>query len=248
MSLFLVYIRFNYHNKIIFIPFFGINVKSFYFYLTLGKFLFYFCLFVAFNYIIFTLYTSIIEESIYYPHQFVNLQKIFYNEQDKKFDLSLHYQIYMPDEKFATQLKDLEGTKQNVASDADVSLFTVSEADENVYPGEDYSGQLAVDVYQTPKEIIIKSTIAGVQPEDLDITINNDMVTIKGIRRKEEVVAEEDYIYNECHWGGFSRSIILPVDIKEDRVKANLKNGILTIVLPKAGKSKVRIVEVHEET
>ncbi|MFA5107298.1 MAG: Hsp20/alpha crystallin family protein [Patescibacteria group bacterium] len=154
----------------------------------------------------------------------------------------------MSDEKFVTQLKDLDTTKQNTESDDSVNLFTSDDGEGDVYLEEDYSGQLAVDVYQTPKDIVIKSTIAGVQPEDLDITINNDMVTIKGIRRKEEVVADEDYIYNECHWGGFSRSIILPVDIKEDRVKANLKNGILTIVLPKAGKSKVRVVEVHEET
>ncbi len=154
----------------------------------------------------------------------------------------------MPDEKFVTQLKDLDTTKQNTEPDESVKLFTSNDNEGDIYLEEDYSGQLAVDVYQTPKDIVIKSTIAGVQPEDLDITINNDMVTIKGIRRKEEVVADEDYIYNECHWGGFSRSIILPVNIKEDRVKANLKNGILTIVLPKAGKSKVRVVEVHEET
>lgn len=153
----------------------------------------------------------------------------------------------MPDEKFITQLKDLD-TAVSESEGQSVRLFPDSQTEETVYLEEDYSGQLAIDVYQTPKEIIIKSTIAGVQPEDLDITINNDMVTIKGIRRKEETVADEDYIYKECHWGGFSRSIILPVDIKEDRVRANLKNGILTVVLPKAGKSKVRIIEVQEET
>lgn len=154
----------------------------------------------------------------------------------------------MSDEKFVTQLKDLENTKTQADSEDSIKLFPATDSDGGVYLEEDYSGQLAVDVFQTPKDIVVKSTIAGVQPEDLDITINNDMVTIKGIRRQEEVVADEDYIYNECHWGGFSRSIILPVNIKEDRVKANLKNGILTIVLPKAGKSKVRVVEVHEDT
>ncbi|MBU0707314.1 Hsp20/alpha crystallin family protein [Patescibacteria group bacterium] len=151
--------------------------------------------------------------------------------------------------KFATQLKDLDKTTikdENVKDES--PLFDSDNTEDNYFEEGDYSGQLAVDVYQTIKEIIIKSTIAGVQPEDIDISINNDMVTIKGIRRQPEVIPEENYIYKECHWGGFSRSIILPVDIKEDKIKANLKNGILTIILPKAGKSKVKVVEVEEET
>ncbi len=157
----------------------------------------------------------------------------------------------MKDKKFATELKDLENPDlADEISNASPSFFLEQSDDETGAIGDenDYSGQLAVDVYQTPKEIIIKSTIAGVQPEDLDISINNDMVVIKGTRRQEESVAEEDYIYKECHWGGFSRSIILPIDVKEDKIKANLKNGILTIALPKAGKSKVKIVEVKEES
>jgi len=151
--------------------------------------------------------------------------------------------------KFATQLKDLdESTVKDDNTKDSTSLFNSSNTEDDYFEEDDYSGQLAVDVYQTAKEIIIKSTIAGVQPEDIDISINNDMVTIKGIRRQPEIVPEENYIYKECHWGGFSRSIILPVDIKDDKIKANLKNGILTIILPKAGKSKVKVVEVEEET
>ncbi len=114
--------------------------------------------------------------------------------------------------------------------------------------GDDYSGQLAVDVYQTDDDIIIKSTIAGVRPEDIDISINNDMVTIRGKREKDHEVADENYYYRECYWGGFSRSIILPCDVKVDRIKASMKNGVLTIILPKATKvSKVTVVKVKEE-
>jgi HSP20 family protein len=113
---------------------------------------------------------------------------------------------------------------------------------------EDYAGQLAVDVYQTKEDIIIKSTIAGVRPEDIDISINNDMITVRGKREKDHQVADEDYYYRECYWGGFSRSIILPCEIKVDRIKASMKNGVLTIVLPKATKvSKVTVVKVKEE-
>jgi len=112
---------------------------------------------------------------------------------------------------------------------------------------ENFDGQLAVDVYQTEKEIVVKSTIAGVDVDDLDISLQNDMLTIKGIRRKDFEVDDDDYFYQECYWGGFSRSIILPVEVKEDEISATLKNGILTIVLPKAEKSKLKIVKVKEE-
>jgi len=113
---------------------------------------------------------------------------------------------------------------------------------------EDYEeGQLSVDVYQTTNAIVIKSTIAGVKPEDIDISINNDMVTIKGKRELESTIAEDDYFYQECYWGGFSRSIILPVEIIADKVEASLKNGVLTIALPKAKKTQAFSIKVKEE-
>jgi len=109
----------------------------------------------------------------------------------------------------------------------------------------DQEGQLTIDVYQTESDIVIKSTIAGVKPEDLDIQINNDMVTIRGERRKEDEVREEDYYYQECYWGAFSRSIILPVDVEANKAEAIMKNGILTIRLPKAETAKARKIQVR---
>ena len=111
---------------------------------------------------------------------------------------------------------------------------------------EEYEGQLSVDVFQTKDEIVIKSTIAGVKSEDLDVTINNDMVTIKGKREEEKEVKENDYFYQECYWGGFSRSIILPIEVKAEQAKAQLKNGVLLIRLPKAKKSKAVSVKINE--
>lgn len=109
----------------------------------------------------------------------------------------------------------------------------------------DAEGQLTIDVYQTDNEIVIKSTIAGVKPEDLDVSINNDMVTIKGERKNEEVVNGENYYYQECYWGGFSRSVVLPVDILSEKSEASLKNGILTIRLPKADTTKIKKLQVR---
>lgn len=105
-------------------------------------------------------------------------------------------------------------------------------------------GELVLDVYQTEKEIVIKSTLAGVRPEDIDITITNDMLSIKGVREKDEPVRQEDYYYQECYWGAFSRSVILPVEVEADQIQANLKNGILTVKLPKSEKVKTKKIAV----
>jgi len=108
----------------------------------------------------------------------------------------------------------------------------------------DFEGQLNIDMYQTKDNVIIKSTIAGVRPEDIDITVANDMVTIKGSRKKEETISGDDYFYQECYWGNFSRSVIIPVDIDSEQIEADLKDGILTVIIPKAAKAKTKKVKV----
>ncbi len=106
-------------------------------------------------------------------------------------------------------------------------------------------GQLSLDVYQTESDVVIKSTIAGISPDDIDITITNDMLTVKGARSRDEEVRPEDYYYQECYWGPFSRSVILPADVEADLIKATLKNGILTIRLPKSEKVKTKKISVN---
>ncbi len=108
----------------------------------------------------------------------------------------------------------------------------------------EYEGQLTIDMYQTKDNVVIKSTIAGVKPEDIDVTIANDMVTIRGERVRDFEASSEDYFYQECYWGSFSRSVVLPVDVDIENVSADLRDGILTVVLPKAAKSKARKIKV----
>lgn len=110
---------------------------------------------------------------------------------------------------------------------------------------ESGDGQLTIDVFQTDDDIVIKSTIAGVNPEDLDVSINNDMITIKGERKFEEEVSEENFYYQECYWGSFSRSVVLPVDVVSEKIEAALKNGILTIKLPKADTNRTKKIKVR---
>jgi len=109
---------------------------------------------------------------------------------------------------------------------------------------EEGEGQLTIDVYQTPEEVVVESTIAGVKPEDLDISITNEAVTIRGKREKTETIKDEDYFYQECYWGKFSRSIILPQEIDADKAVAALKNGILIIRLPKLNRQKTKKLKI----
>ncbi|HOK35139.1 MAG TPA: Hsp20/alpha crystallin family protein [Candidatus Pacearchaeota archaeon] len=115
-----------------------------------------------------------------------------------------------------------------------------------VRKGETEEGQLAVDVFQTDNEIVIQSTIAGVKAADLDVTIQNDIVVIRGERKREIEVSPQDYFYQECYWGPFSRQIILPEEIDPDKTRAELKNGILTLWLPRLEKTKTTKVKIRE--
>ncbi len=99
-------------------------------------------------------------------------------------------------------------------------------------------GQLAVDMYQTPSEIIIKTMIAGVKQEDLDISITRDMVVIKGHREESNDTLGNDYFHKELYWGLFSRTIILPQEIDVDESEAINKNGLLVIRMPKIDKHR----------
>lgn len=110
---------------------------------------------------------------------------------------------------------------------------------------EEGEGQLTVDVYQTPDEIVIESPIAGVNLDDLDISITSESVTIRGKRERERKARIEDYLCQECYWGKFSRSVILPQEIDTEKVEASFKNGVLTMHLPKLTKTKPRKIKVR---
>lgn len=112
---------------------------------------------------------------------------------------------------------------------------------------EDYSGQLAIDAFQTHEDVIVKAPIAGVSPDDLEISITDDTVSVKGQRRESQEVERDNYFCQECYWGSFARTFTLPVAVDPDHAKASLKNGILTIIIPKQEKTKIRTVKVNLE-
>ncbi len=105
-------------------------------------------------------------------------------------------------------------------------------------------GHLTVDVYQTDDDIVIRSTIAGSKIEDIDIQVTQDMITIKGTRKPEEIVESDGFFHRELYWGAFSRAIILPVDVDPEGAKASYKNGILVVRLPKLEKTKIKKLKI----
>ena len=111
----------------------------------------------------------------------------------------------------------------------------------------DMEGQLTIDVYQTDDEIIVESAIAGVDPKDIDIDATSESVTIRGERKKSNEISDQDYFYQECFWGRFSRSVILPQEVDPDKASSVLKNGVLKVHLPKIHKDVARKISVDKE-
>ncbi len=120
------------------------------------------------------------------------------------------------------------------------------EVEESESSGEP-EGQLTVDVYQTPNDIVVESAIAGVKPDDIDISVSSDSITIRGERKRESRVKDDDYFYQECYWGRFSRSVILPQEVNPDDATVDFKNGILTVRLPKLNRKKSKKLKVKTE-
>lgn len=114
-----------------------------------------------------------------------------------------------------------------------------SEGRPNIFEEEsDEEAQLTVDVYNTPSEIVIKTMVAGVRPEDLDVAITRDSVTIRGKREEDRTVSSDDYIHRELYWGSFSRTIPLPEEVDVEEAEAVEKFGLLIIHLPKIDKHR----------
>jgi len=133
-----------------------------------------------------------------------------------------------------TPLKVEDTDENNIAPDTEESQKEVQE------------GQLAVDVYETNAAIVVESIIGGVNSGDINVSVSNNVLTIKGVREKIEDAEENiNYFVSECFWGPFSRSIILPCEVDADAIKAAIKKGVLKITLPKliGGKTKKIIIE-----
>ncbi len=109
-------------------------------------------------------------------------------------------------------------------------------------------GQIPVDMYQTANDIVVKASVPGLKPEEVDISITGDTLTIKGEHKEEKETKERDYFYREHRYGAFSRSLTIPVPVKADKAEATFENGVLTITLPKAEEVKPKQIKVKAKS
>lgn len=112
------------------------------------------------------------------------------------------------------------------------------------YDENDVEGQLALDVYQTDKNIVILAPVAGVKLEDMSVEVRDDVLTIKGHRQYEDKVSEENYFTQECFWGDFTRSIVLPASVDSNKISASFKDGVLKIEIPKIEKARNKVIKI----
>ena len=117
-------------------------------------------------------------------------------------------------------------------------------ADDEWEEDEAVPGQLAVDVYETREKLVVKARTAGVNKKDLDVSIADNTLSIRGTLSAGEETGVENYFVQECYWGEFSRSIALPVPVKEEEIEAVLKDGVLTVSFTKVKQDTVKKIEV----
>jgi len=106
------------------------------------------------------------------------------------------------------------------------------------------AGGPAVDMYQTADDVIVKATVPGLAPEDIDVSITGDTLTIKGEFKEEDKVEKDQYVYQERRFGQFCRQMTLPTRVKHDKAKADFENGVLTLRLPKAEEAKPKSIKI----
>lgn len=183
--------------------------------------------------------------------------------QDEKFFEQLAGSRHSADESYEVELAKARTSSAGVLTTASIAtaasakpkMLKTKEETEAELAAEDEAkwddgepeGKLTVDVYQTPNDIVVESAIAGVRPEDIDVHATSDSITIRGTRRREKTVKDEDYLYQECYWGRFARTIILPQEVDPDASGVSFKNGILTVKLPKANRKKTKKLKVVVE-
>ena len=117
--------------------------------------------------------------------------------------------------------------------------------DNNWIEEENEEAELSIDVYQTPTDIVIQTMVAGVKPEDLELSIARDMITVRGVREESRTIDKDNYFTQELYWGKFSRTISLPAEVEPEEVEATERHGLVTIKIKKVDKEKKNSVKVR---
>lgn len=153
--------------------------------------------------------------------------------------------LLMEDELTAAFLGDDDFSSTDPAGNAADPAATATPADDSWDEDEAVPGQLAVDVYETKERLFVKGRVAGVNKSDLDVSISDNTLSIRGTLSAGSDEGVENYFVQECYWGEFSRSIALPVPVKEDEIEAVLKDGVLTISFTKVKQDTVKKIQIQ---
>lgn len=167
------------------------------------------------------------------------------NSEDEKFFEDLSGAKTDADGEYNVELARASSSALSPAAVRPKIIRTKEEEKEDLWADGEPEGQLTVDVYQTANDIVVESAIAGVAADDIDVNVTTDSISIRGSRKREKTVRDEDYLYQECYWGKFGRSIILPQEVDPEGAQVKFKNGILTVTLPKANKKKIHKLKVR---
>jgi HSP20 family protein len=108
----------------------------------------------------------------------------------------------------------------------------------------DGAGEFPIDMYQNKDDLVVKATLPGVKPEEVEITITDNTLTIRGEHTEEQETKEDDYLYRERYYGTFSRSVPIPVKVKDEKAEATFEEGVLTVTMPKAEEIKPKQIKV----
>jgi HSP20 family protein len=149
--------------------------------------------------------------------------------------------LLMEDELTAAFLDDENLAPTPANDDEATSVATDDDWDDE----EPMPGQLAVDVYETKEKLLVKARTAGVNKSELDVSIADNTLSIRGTLSAGTEDGVENYFVQECYWGEFSRSIALPVPVKEDEIEAVLKDGVLTVSFTKVKQDTVKKIQIQ---
>lgn len=141
---------------------------------------------------------------------------------------------------FLTEEEPVEPTETIVQQTTVTTAAVSTEEDYDAVPG-----QLAVDVYETAERLVVKARTAGVNKNDLDVSISDGVLTISGTLNSGDDTDATQWHVQECYWGEFSRTLVLPVAVKEDEVEAVLKDGVLTVSFNKVKQEQARKIQIQ---
>ncbi|OGI76795.1 hypothetical protein A3C57_02485 [Candidatus Nomurabacteria bacterium RIFCSPHIGHO2_02_FULL_33_12] len=146
------------------------------------------------------------------------------------------------DDEFVASENNVENSRPAIGK----NLKVTEENDpfSHTYQDEEEDGELPIDVYQTEVEIIVQAFVAGVRPDELQISITRDSITVKGKRSTSQNIIDENYFVRELYWGSFSRMITLPAEVEPEEAEAVEKHGLIIIKLPKIDKQKRASIRV----